>query len=301
LPSVPALFRRNADQESRLDRAFLFRALIALAAMTPAATLWGQVSTAIFVPTESPKPVSPLASPPSEAEPHPLVRTIELEAAKPLPVDAGEPAIEPAFEPNCGTPAMMLLGPPGSVPCQWFHRPQWSVQYITGVLFTPYHFGIPMGGQIHMNFLMENVRFNRVLRGYDPTRLLLRGSTELVIEVHTMPIVKGPGNIVIGAGFYARYNFGFTKLNRWVLYTQAGGGAVYSDSYQHPRTNMVSGANFIIHLAGGTHYFLTPRLSLDTEAAYYHYSNGGIVLPNVSINGANAFFGMTYYFGRRCR
>ncbi len=151
-----------------------------------------------------------------------------------------------------------------------------------------------------MNFLMENVRLSCVVRGSNPDRPLLRGSTEIALEVHTMPIIKGPGTIVVGANMFARYNFFYSPWKRLVFYCQAGGGEMYSDSYLHPPTHLVSAFNFIIHFAGGCHYFVSPRLSLDVESDFYHYSNGGIVLPNVSINGTNAFFGLTYYFGR-CR
>src|SRR5262249_14362855 len=111
-----------------------------------------------------------------------------------------------------------------------FQAGQWAMQYLTGVMFTPYHFGIPIGQQVHMNFLMENVRFSRIIRGNDPDRFL-RGSSEFVFELHTMPIITGPGSIVIGGAFYGRYNFSFNSRERLVFYLQAGGGCMYSDSY----------------------------------------------------------------------
>jgi len=231
------------------------------------------------------------------AEPHPLLQNFE-----PSPQDAAVPAQvqmpEDSPAVDTSSPCMTVLTDPTYRMANQFPAGQWAMQYLTGVLITPYHFGIPIGQQVHMNFLMENVRFSRVIRGNDPSRFL-RGSSEFVVELHCMPIIYGPGTTVIGGAVYGRYNFSFTSRERLVFYLQAGGGCMYSDAYLYPPTSLVSAFNFIIHIGGGCHYFINRSLSLDLESTYYHYSNGGIVMPNVSINGANEFIGFTYYFGRK--
>jgi hypothetical protein len=242
----------------------------------------------------TPLPVTMDADEPESPAPHPLVQQIQVEPARaPQQVPAGEDPVMGYDPAAIDSPSGSLLRARDQFP-QW----QWSMTYLTGVLFTPYHFGIPIGQQYHMNFLMENVRFALVLRGNDPLRWI-RGSSEIVFEIHTMPIIYGPGTIVTGGAVFGRYNFSFPGSKRWVIYLQSGGGGMYSDSYMHPPTSLVGGFNFIIHFGGGIKFFLTRSLSLDFESAYYHYSNGGIVMPNVSINGANEFIGLTYYFGHR--
>jgi hypothetical protein len=232
---------------------------------------------------EPPAPVHPLLQP-MATEPAQLRQQVPL--TDPTIVDPG------TIAPEVNYPSQAILRVYDMLP-----KRQWSMTYLTGVLFTPYHFGIPIGQQIHMNFLMENVRFGYILRGNDPNRWL-RGSSEVIFEIHTMPIIYGPGSIVIGGAVFGRYNFSCNNRKRLMFYLQSGGGGMYSDSYLHPPTSLVGGFNFIIHFGGGFKIFLNRSLSLDFESAYYHYSNGGIVMPNVSINGANEFIGLTYYFGR---
>ena len=78
------------------------------------------------------------------------------------------------------------------------------MQYLTGVLITPYHFGIPIGQQVHMNFLMENVRFSRVIRGNDPSRCL-RGSSEFHNRMYARHWSRAPlDKFKFGTSFEAR-------------------------------------------------------------------------------------------------
>jgi hypothetical protein len=232
-------------------------------------------------------------------DPHPLLQKMDLsppqESAAQTEVQLPEDqsALDPA------NPALSVFCDPQYAMTERFPAGQWEMQYLTSVLFTPYLFGVPVQiYQTPMNLLMELVRFSRVIRGNDPSRFL-RGSSEFVVELHTVPIVSGPGSIIIGGAVYGRYNFSFTKRERLVFYLQGGGGCMYSDSFLHPPASLVSPFNFIIHIGGGCHYFLSRSLSLDLESAFYHYSNGGIVMPNISVNGAMEFIGFTYYFGRR--
>jgi Lipid A 3-O-deacylase (PagL) len=248
-----------------------------------------------------PLPVTFDANDAPAEEPHPLLQRFEMnplqsqgnaeQAQDKMPED--QPIVDPS------SPAMSVFCDPQYCMTERFPAGQWAVQYVTSVLFTPYLFGVPVQiYQTPMNLLMENIRFSRVIRGNDPNRFL-RGSSEFVVELHTVPILSGPGSIIIGGAVYGRYNFSFTKSERLVFYLQAGGGCMYSDSYLSPNASLVSAFNFIIHIGGGCHYFLNPSLSLDLESSFYHYSNGGIVMPNISVNGAMEFIGFTYYFGRR--
>ncbi|HLW65758.1 MAG TPA: acyloxyacyl hydrolase [Gemmataceae bacterium] len=245
-----------------------------------------------------PLPVTFGANDTPAEQPHPILQKFDVnppqESAEQAQVKL--PEDQPAFDPT--SPAMSVFCDPQYCMTDRFPAGQWAVQYVTSVLFTPYLFGVPVQiYQTPMNLLMENVRFSRVIRGNDPNRFL-RGSSEFVVELHTVPILSGPGSIIIGGAVYGRYNFSFTKRERLVFYLQGGGGCMYSDSYLSPNASLVSAFNFIIHIGGGCHYFLSPSFSLDLESSFYHYSNGGIVMPNISVNGAMEFIGFTYYFGR---
>jgi hypothetical protein len=240
---------------------------------------------------------------PEPATKHPLVQKFETEPAQaqqPLPsapVAQRDPQLSPLVDPYYSE-AELAEPADGDVHVRYqFTKKLLSVQYLTGVMFTPYHFGIPIGQQIPMTFLMENVRLCYCVRGNGADRWL-RGSSEIIFEFHTMPILNGPGSIVVGAAVFGRYNFSFNDRKRVMFYFQSGGGGMFCNSYLYPPTSLVSGFNFIIHFGGGMKIFLSRSLSLDLESAYYHYSNGGMVMPNISVNGANEFIGFTYYFGK---
>src|SRR5206468_5346667 len=104
-----------------------------------------------------------------------------------------------------------------------YHRGQWSMSYLTGYV------GINLGpAPIDFQMLPELVRFNLMLTNAHPDRIF-KGNFEGVLELDTLPIVDGPGSIVIGASAMLRYNFLTRKQRRLVMYVQFGGGGSYTD------------------------------------------------------------------------
>ncbi len=174
----------------------------------------------------------------------------------------------------------------------FYHPWSWSVTYLTGYV------GIILGPlDTPFSMVPEIVRLNCVWTSPHPNRIL-RGSWEGILELDTMPVVNGPASIVIGGSLLLRYNYATHTCHRLVPYFQIGGGGMYTDAYLHRSPVLSSGFEFIVQAGVGANLFLTRRLALTAEWDYYHFSNGGIVLPNVSVNTMGGLVGFTYYFGR---
>ena len=202
-----------------------------------------------------------------------------------VPSPAGDAsALQTNFEPcDCDPPPQRDV----------YHRRQWSVSYLTGFS------GINLGpAPVPFSMLPEIVRLNRVFNDPRPDRRL-KGSFEWIFELDTLPVVNGPASIVIGGSALLRYNFGTYKHKRLVPYGQIGGGGMYTDAFLYRRGVLSTGFEFIINAGGGCNYFLTDRLALTLEWSYFHFSNSGIVLPNVGVNEVGALVGVTYFFRRR--
>jgi hypothetical protein len=181
-------------------------------------------------------------------------------------------------------------------PAELFQRGQWSVQYLSGYLFSPMPVDYPKHREI--NFIAENIRISRVLFGTNPDRFLLKGSLETVGELNVFPITAGPGSIILGSSLFLRYNLS-NRSGRFVPYAEAGLGISYLDIYRAPNPPLSLAFAFIIHGGIGTHVFLSRRWSLDAEMSYYHLSNNGWGYRNRSVNGFGALLGFTYYLDRR--
>src|SRR5260370_39002978 len=147
-----------------MDRAFFLRALALAITIGPIACLRAQVSDSSLSPY-SPSFAAPALDPVPGAEMHPLLRQARF--AVPTEQPADPISVEQMPITDGGTPALTLLGPTEFCDSEHFAFGQWSAQYLTGVLFTPYHYGIRVGHQIPMNFLMENVRISCVVHGSD--------------------------------------------------------------------------------------------------------------------------------------
>lgn len=185
------------------------------------------------------------------------------------------------------------IWPEGSPRNDLYHRGQWSVSYLTG------YSGLSLGpAHIPFSMLPEIVRFNRVFNEARPDKIL-RGNFEWIFEVDTLPVVNGPASIVIGGSFMGRYNYLNRRFKRLVLYGQLGGGGMYTDAYLHKSPVLSSGFEFIINYGNGFNFFITKRLALTVEANFLHFSNGGMVPPNVSVNEVGVLAGFTYFFNRR--
>lgn len=175
-----------------------------------------------------------------------------------------------------------------------YHPWSWSVSYLSGYL------GLNLGPRTAVPFDMvpQILRLNCIWNSPRPNRLF-KGSFEGIIELDTMPVVRGPADIVIGGSLLLRYNYQTHKDRRWVLYLQGGGGGMYTDAYLHGSPVLTTGFEFIVQWGAGMNIFLNRRLALTTEFSFFHFSNGGIVLPNISVNQAGFLIGLTYYFGRK--
>ncbi len=196
-------------------------------------------------------------------------------------------------EPRISLVRDAMIWPEGSPRNDLYRRGQWSVSYLSGYM------GLSLGPD-HSPFSMlpELLRFNRVFNDARPDKLL-RGNFEWILELDTLPVVNGPASIVIGGSFMVRYNYFNRRFKRLVIYGQLGGGGMYTDAYLRHSPVLSSGFEFIINYGNGFHYFLTKRLALTAEANYLHFSNGGMVLPNVSVNEVGVLLGFTYFFKRR--
>jgi len=186
--------------------------------------------------------------------------------------------------------------------CQNYVRGQWSLSFMGGYLQTPFNwFGIRLGAAgPRLDFLPLNLRLSRIIRGNDGDRRLFKGATELVVEFTNMPIVFGPGDFLMGGVVSVRHNFSYTR-KRMIPYVQFGGGAVYQNSWVGGAgaTNLLNGFNFAIHTGVGSKFWLNNSWTFDSETAFYHFWNGGIIPANVGVNGIAGLFGLTYHFNRR--
>ena len=230
-----------------------------------------------------PKPTSPLPitldlSLPNETQWLANVNTPAAPAA---------PATPAAGEADCG------CGGEGCVQAwEIFHKRQMEVEFMTGVLGHPIpHIG-PQGPS--MIFLPELMRFGFMVNDSDPNRQHMKGSLEAIFELTSMPIVQGPGTMLIGGAVYGRYNFS-TRFRRIVPYIEMGGGGSYSDTYKFQPANLATGFEFILHGGEGIHFLINSRWALTAEYDYYHFSNAGITRGNLGVNAFGGTIGITRF------
>jgi hypothetical protein len=176
----------------------------------------------------------------------------------------------------------------------YFHAWQYDIQFLSGYI------GVNLGpmGNVPFNMVPELVRIGCIWNEPRPERLL-SGCWEGILELDTLPVVDGPATIVIGSSLLIRYHCVKRKKRRIVPYLQYGGGAMYTNAYLFGSPVLSSGFEFIIQAGFGVNVFLNNRWALTAEWNYYHFSNGGIVLPNVSVNMLGGVIGLTYYIGRK--
>jgi len=175
-----------------------------------------------------------------------------------------------------------------------FRRGQWSMSQLTGA--TVANLGPDLNTPFGM--VIELVRLNCVWNPPRPNKIF-RGSFEGVAELDVMPVVNGPASIVVGGSLFLRYNFATHLPRRLGFYFQYGNGAMYNDAYLHGSPVLSSGFEFIIQMGFGARYMLGKAWALNMECNFYHFSNNGWVLPNVSVNEIAVLSGLTYYFKRR--
>lgn len=184
-----------------------------------------------------------------------------------------------------------------AIPQNDFFKPwQWSLSYMTGYV------GVNLGPLLDIPFEMlpQLVRLNCMWNRPRPNKIF-KGTWEGIAEVTCMPVTRGPATIVIGGSLMLRYNFGAWKNRIVTPYFQMGGGGMYTDEWLFDSPVLSSGFEFIIQNAIGVNIKLGHKWALNGEWGYYHFSNGGIVMPNISVNQLGGLVGLTYYFGRRNR
>jgi hypothetical protein len=209
-------------------------------------------------------------------------------------------------------PAGMVAQPNGCAACQdcngcnpccrspWpppgiFEKHTWELEYGTSWWYSITHRpGAPT------SMVPEIVRLGMMWNDSNACKDRWRGSFEGILELDCLPVVEGPGSIIVGGSLLLRYNWGW-RTKRFIPYTQLGGGGMYTDAWMFPGSPTGSGFNFILQLGAGGHYFLNNSWALTTEVTYFHMSNAGIA-GDLGYNIVGGLFGITHYFGRcdRC-
>jgi len=124
-----------------------------------------------------------------------------------------------------------------------------------------------------------------------------RSNVELLLEFTTLPVVRGPGTIVLGPSALLRDNL-VQPDARLVPYIQGGAGVVYDDGYRDQEQRALGRSiEFYLTAAVGIHWQLDPSWSLDAEGGYLHISNADLAPRNLGINAFGGSIGLTYSFG----
>lgn len=126
---------------------------------------------------------------------------------------------------------------------------------------------------------------------------LLRGNTELLLEVFGGGIFDGPGDGLAGASLLLRYNF-VQPDAKWVPYFQIGGGGVWSDAADDDKQQRLIGSDvsFNLQAAIGLRCFLSERWALTGEVGYLHISNADTASRNIGVNAVGGQIGVSYFF-----
>src|SRR5205814_7152163 len=157
---------------------------------------------------------------------------------------------------------------PGVTPEHIFDRGQIEVQAMSGVAYHAFIGNVRSTGA-RMLFLPQSLRVGLSLNDPNPARVF-RGTWSVVAESDTMPIVYGPGSILVGGSLGIRYTAAH-RCSRLVPYTQFTFGAAYSDSYRSLTTNppilgqvptgLTSGTEFLLTNLTGVQYLLSGQWS----------------------------------------
>jgi hypothetical protein len=204
---------------------------------------------------------------------------------------AGQPA-QPGADGNgcCANGCDNLCQKPCWPPPGIFEKRTWELEYVTSWWPSITHVpGAPT------SFVPEIVRLGMMWNDSNACKDRWRGSFEGIIEMDCLPIVEGPGNIIIGGSLLLRYNWGW-RTKRFVPYFQLGGGGMYTDAYLFPNSPTGTGFNFILQLGAGGHYFVNNTWAMTTEVTYFHMSNAGMG-GDLGYNVAMLTLGITHYFG----
>ena len=170
-----------------------------------------------------------------------------------------------------------------------------SVQVMNGYYTSLHRFG--PRPDLDFQFSPIDVRLGVTL--YDPWPVLawFASNTELLLDLTTAPVVRGPGSYVVGPSLMVHGNL-VPPDSLLVPYLQGGMGIVWNDGYRdQSQRNLGQDQEFYLTAALGVHYHINPWWSLDVEAAYQHISNAGLSVRNLGINMVGGSVGFTYTFG----
>jgi hypothetical protein len=173
-----------------------------------------------------------------------------------------------------------------------------ALQLMVGPYFSPV--GVGPHPHIDFDFLPIQARLGCML--YDPIQIIgsIHANGEVLLDVTAAPVLKGPGNYVVGPSLLLRGNF-LCPGCPLVPYLQAGGGIVFNDVYHDPVQHLIGRVNeFYLTGVAGLHYQLSPSWSFDVEGGYGHISNADTARRNAGVNGFGGTVGLTYTFGH-CR
>jgi hypothetical protein len=175
---------------------------------------------------------------------------------------------------------------------QPFHQWRCSLEAHAGVYCSQHGLGpsVPTFDFVPLDLRLGVVLHDPIMPG------CLRGCWQALIEMSVEPVFNGYGHILAGPSALFRYNFVQPDW-RFVPYLQCGAGFVYTDAY-HDVTQHAIGEEYEFQLkaAGGFHYFLNDRWSLDGEVGYIHISNADLANRNYGINAVGGSIGVTYVF-----
>lgn len=124
----------------------------------------------------------------------------------------------------------------------------------------------------------------------------LRGNCELLGELFATGIYEGPGDVLLGATVFLRYNF-VQPQAAWVPYFQLGAGGVYNNAYQDSGQRLLGCAvEFNLQASLGLRRMMGENRAFFLEAGYRHISNAGLADRNIGLNSVGAMAGVSWFF-----
>jgi hypothetical protein len=125
----------------------------------------------------------------------------------------------------------------------------------------------------------------------------LRGNLEILAGVFGGGIFCGPGDGLVGADLYFRYNF-VQPESKIVPFIQVGGGGVYSDAANDDpvQRNIGSDWSFVLEAEIGIRYHLKKNLAITTGVEYRHISNASTADRNQGLNSLGGLIGISLFY-----
>jgi hypothetical protein len=154
------------------------------------------------------------------------------------------------------------------------------------------HFGVPMlGGRESHDLALASLSLGRIWGSVRGREHWYRGNWEFRGELFAGSEYSPETEWVIGLTPHLRYNF--ATGTRWMPFIDLGAG-VTATSIGPPDLSGIF--EFNLQACVGTHWFLRPNLALTFEGRYLHLSCARLSDPNLGLNGAAGFIGLSYFF-----